>query len=374
MLSQVRLKKTNNSSQHRSVVFLIIVLSSAVPCFLTGQGVLAQTDTSIHFITDKRFKSFFAIVRSAIMNLPEERAWKKIVPEIKRVYIKSSFDSTEQPALFHNSGSSRKKPLLLALHSWSENYQSRFSIPYGIWAVKNDWVLIHPDYRGTFNNPSATLSEIAVGDILDAVDYAKKNASIDESRVYVCGFSGGAMATLVMVGRYPEMWSAASAWVPVYDLSQWYQTTRKARHNYSRDISNSCGGSPLPGTEAHRECLKRSVSTYLRNARGQGVPVYIGSGIKDRFVPPGHSIQAFNDLAGKDDRVTEEDITYINNRHALPEHLRSRVTEPLFEDAGFKVLLSRTSSSVTLKIFDGDHDIIFNECLYWLSQHRKPQK
>ncbi len=374
MVSQDQLKKEDNSARHHSIVVLLIVLSSAVPCFLTGQSVFAQTDTSIQIITGKRFKSFFTIVRSAIMNLPEERAWEKIMPEIKRVYIRSSFDSTKQPALFYNSGSSRKKPLLVALHSWSENYQSRFSIPYGIWSVKNDWVLIHPDYRGRFNNPSATLSESAVGDILDAVEYAKKNASIDESRVYICGFSGGAMATLVMAGRYPEMWSAASAWVPVYDLSQWYQTTRKARHNYSRDISNSCGGPPLPGTEAHGECLKRSVSTWLSRARGQGVAVYIGSGIKDRFVPPGHSIQAFNDLADTVDRIADEDISYINTHHALPEHLKSSTSEPLFKDAGFKVLLSRTSSSVTLKMFNGDHDILFNECLYWLSQRRKSQK
>ncbi|NLE02033.1 MAG: prolyl oligopeptidase family serine peptidase [Fibrobacter sp.] len=306
--------------------------------------------------------------------MTKKQAWKTVVPQVKHVTIRSTFDSTDQPALFYNSGSDKKKPLLLALHSWSEDYLSRLSIPYGIWAVKNDWVMIHPHYRGTFTNSSATLSESAVQDIIDAVDYAKKNALIDESRIYVCGFSGGAMATLVMVGRYPKIWAAASAWAPVYDLSQWYQTTKKASHNYSRHIKNSCGGPPLPGTEAETECRKRSVSTYLSNARGQKVPVYIAAGIKDRFVPPGHSLQSFNDLADKQDWIAEEDITYINNYHTLPQYLRDSVSDPLFEDAGFKVLFSRKSSDVTLQIFDGDHDIIYNAGLYWLSQHRKQQE
>ncbi|WP_394367509.1 hypothetical protein [Legionella israelensis] len=40
------------------------------------------------------------------------------------------------------------------------------------------------------------------------------------------------MMTLNMVGRYPELWTAAVAWVPVYHLVAWYATTRHATHDY----------------------------------------------------------------------------------------------------------------------------------------------
>jgi dienelactone hydrolase len=366
-------KQQHNNAFKRYLTFFMIMVCSVFWNCLAGLNI-SDTSSNIQLIKEKSFKSFFKLVRSPVMNLSKKQAWKKVVPEVKPVIIRSTYDSTEQPALFYNSGSDKKKPLFLALHSWSEDYLSRLSIPFGIWAVKNDWVLIHPNYRGTFTNPSATLSESAVQDILDAVDYAKKNALVDESRVYVCGFSGGAMATLVMVGRYPRIWAAASAWAPVYDLSQWYQTTKNARHNYSRHITNSCGGPPLPGTKAEEECRKRSVSTYLSNTREQEIPIYIAVGIKDRFVPPGHSLQAFNDLADKQDRISQEDIAFINDHHVLPLHLRDSFSEQLFEDAGFKVLFSRKSSYVTLHIFNGDHDILFNAGLYWLSQHKKPQE
>jgi acetyl esterase/lipase len=202
--------------RYHYVQFVLIVLCSAWWKVLPGMD-LGETASDIQLIRKNDFKSFFKLVRSPVMNLSKKKAWKTFVSEVRRVSIRSSFDSTEQPALFYNSGSDKKKPLLLALHSWSEDYLSRFSIPYGIWAVKNDWILIHPDYRGAFTNPSSTLSESAIRDILDAVNYSKENASVDESRVYVCGFSGGAMSALVMVGKYPELWAAASAWAPVYD-------------------------------------------------------------------------------------------------------------------------------------------------------------
>ena len=327
--------------------------------------------SQVKLITENRYKTFFRLVRSGVVQVSKKRAWKRAAPGVKEVLIRSSFDSTDQHALFYNSGSAHKKPLLVALHSWSEDYLSRLSIPFGIWALKNDWVMIHPDYRGPFTGPSSTLSEGAVQDILDAVAYAKRSAHVDETRIYVCGFSGGGMATLVMVGRYPQIWTAASAWVPVYDLAEWYTTTKHATHNYSRHITNSCGGAPLPGTDAEKECRKRSVSTYLSNAKGKNIPVYIASGIKDRFVPPGHSLKAFNDLADAGDTISGEDIVYVNKRHKIPKHLSGSFRDALFLDVGLKVIFSKTSSNVTLKIFDGDHDIIFNAGLFWLSQQKK---
>lgn len=342
------------------MVPLIAALSSS-PVMEAGPRLLVE----------ERYKTFYKIARSPIMSLPKSKAWERAVPQVRTVRIESSSDGTRQPALFYDSGSSRDKPLLLVLHSWSADYRQHFSIPYGVWAVRNDWVFIHPDYRGPFTNPQATASEYAVQDVVDAVVYAREHARVDTSRIYVAGFSGGAMMTLIMAGRYPELWAGAVAWVPVYDLVTWYFTTKGSRHDYSGHIARSCGGAPREGTRAREECRRRSPSTYLENARGTKVGVYIAAGIHDTFVPPGHALRAFNDLADPRDRLADEDIEYINTNHRLPPHLSGSFVDPLYADAGIELLWERRSANATLKIYDGKHDVIYNAGLDWLSRQRR---
>ena len=337
---------------------------------LTGFPHIAKSESVVP-IKEDQYKTFYRIAHSPIMRLSKWRAWKKVVPEITKISITSTADGTNQPALFYSSNSPHKRPLLLVLHSWSADYKQHYSIPYGIWAVNNDWIFMHPNYRGAYTNPQSTASEVAIEDILDALEYAKKHANVDDSRIYITGFSGGAMTTLIMISRYPDIWAGAAAWVPVYNLVQWYQTTKNSRHNYSKHIANSCSGPPLPGTAAEAECHKRSVSTYLKNIRGKNIPVYIATGIRDGFVSPGHSLQAFNDLAEKNDRISSKDINYINTYQKLPPHFSGIYSDTFYSDVGLPLLYEKKSSNVTLKIFNGKHDIIYNASLFWLSQQTK---
>lgn len=322
-------------------------------------------------LEEDRYKTFYKIAASSLMDLPKRQAWRTAAPEVGVVDIVSSADSTTQRALFYDSGSERARPLLVVLHSWSADYLQHFSIPYGVWCVKNDWVFIHPDYRGPYTNPKATASQLAVQDVLDAVAYAKANARVDESRVYLTGFSGGGMMTLIMVGRYPKLWTAAAAWVPVYDLVEWYHVTKGARHDYSGYIAGSCGGAPLPGTAAEAECRKRSVSSYLRNARRKNVRVYIATGIRDNFIPPGDALHAFNDLARRRDRIPAEAISHVNEHHTLPSVLSGAANDSLFADAGVELLFERQSRNAVVKLFDGRHDVIYNAGLRWLGEQRR---
>ena len=321
-------------------------------------------------ISQQSYKTFYRLAGSSVMKMSKESAWKATVPQVKHVQIRSSKDGSLQPALFYNSGSDRKKPLLLALHSWSADYQHHYSIPFGIWAFSNDWVFIHPDYRGAFTNENATASDLALQDVLDAMNYALSHAKVDSNRVYITGFSGGAMVTLIMVGKYPHLWAGAAAWVPVYDLAKWYQELRKSRYNYAVHIRNSCGGPPLEGSDSFQECQKRSVSSYLKKAYGK-VPVYIAAGINDNFVMPSHSIMAFNDLAEKEDRIALYDMAYIDKYRKIPDNLEASFQDSFFSDVGLPLLFERKSNTVILKIFEGKPDIVFNADLYWLSKQRK---
>lgn len=345
------------------MTFLIVVL-------IVNKIILAEQN-SLHLIKDKEFLTFFKMARSSKMKMSDEAAWKKYAPEVVKVSILSSEDSSMQSALFYNPKSPGKKPLLVALHSWSEDYEQKYSIPYALWCVSNDWVMIHPDFRGTFTKQTSTGSELTISDIMDAVEYAKVNAQVDTSRIYLIGFSGGGMMTLIMVGRYPDVWAGASAWVPIYDLVEWYGETKNAVHDYSKHIINSCGGAPLPGTTALDECAKRSVKASLKNARNKNVKVLIATGIQDVFVAPSHSMLAFNDLAEQVDMFSPDQIEFVKKNLRLPKSLTTTNSDKLFTNANLPLIYERSSANVTIKIFNGNHDIVYNAGLLWLSDQRK---
>ncbi|MHB9027623.1 MAG: alpha/beta hydrolase family protein [Candidatus Latescibacterota bacterium] len=298
--------------------------------------------------------------------------WKKVSPDIEDIRITSTADGTPQPALFYDPPTEEPRPLLVALHSWSSGYLQAVSIPYAVWAVRNEWVMIHPDYRGINNNPDATASDLAVQDIVDAVEYAKLHAEVDATRIYLIGFSGGALTALVMVGRHPELWTAVAAWVPVYSLVEWYPYVLKyPDRNYKAHIEASCGGVPRPGSKAEESCTRRSPSAWLANARNRGLSVFLATGIDDDYVPPDHSLKAFNLLADPGDRFPQKIMDNLVTSRRIPDSLRGTYSDSLYTAAGAPLLFERRSGNATLAIFKGGHDVVYNAGLLWLSRQRE---
>ncbi len=299
--------------------------------------------------------------------------WRERVPEVDMVRVPSTVDATMQRVAFYDSGSAREKPLLVVLHSWSASYLQNISIPYARFAVDNDWVFVHPDYRGRNRRPEATFSELAVQDVIDAVEYARSRGHVDDSRIYLVGYSGGAMMSLVLAGRYPERWAGVVTWVAVVDLVEWYETMSRRGSRYAREIAASCGGAPRPGTRAEAECLRRSPLTYLPRAAGHA-PIFIAHGLGDLLASPDHAIRAFNALAAPEDRITDAQREHIAAQRALPQELWGETAgvDRAFEHAGTPVVLRRTSRQATLVLFDGPHDMLYEPGLRWLARQRRP--
>jgi len=136
--------------------------------------------------------------------------WNKAVQRLTYV---SSADSTRQPAMFYMPQADEPRPLLLALHSWSEGYRQDESAIYAEWGIANDWVFIHPHVRGPNRRPHTTGSELVIGDVLSAVDDAKGHACVDDSRICAVGWSGGGYLGLLLAGRVrrSRTWSARCA-------------------------------------------------------------------------------------------------------------------------------------------------------------------
>jgi dienelactone hydrolase len=291
---------------------------------------------------------------------------------VQRINYLSAADNTRQPTMFYKPQRDEPRPLLVGLHSWSENYTQDESVIYAEWCIANDWVFIHPNFRGPNTKPQATGSELVIGDVLSAIDYAKANARVDESRVYAVGWSGGGYLGLLLAGRAPEIWAGVSAWVPISDLNAWYEESKRLGTKYVSHIVASCGGSPTGDSPAAEECRKRSALTYLERARG--VAIDINHGINDGRnnndpVPISQSLRAFNLLATPRDRLSEDEIAYFTREAQVPPNLRGDVSDPSY--GGLKILFRRQSGSTRLTVFDGAHDKNTEAAVRWLNQQRR---
>lgn len=294
--------------------------------------------------------------------------WRSDAPTARDVRITSSADATEQPALWQPPTGDGPQPLLVVLHSWSSGYRQHIGIPFAQWAGQTGWGMIAPDFRGINDDPEATGSDLAVTDVLDAIDFAGAQAAIDTERVYVIGFSGGGMMSLLMAGTHPDRFAGAAAWVPIDDLVQWYgyNVTSRPEASYAAEIVASCGGDPTGDPEAAAECLERSPVTHLDAARAVGLPVYLGHGISDDTVPPSNSLRVFNQLADPADRLPEDVVAAVGENR-LPEDLRGEITtETWFGADDPEVVFARSSGPVTLVLFEGRHAMVFHPGLEWM--------
>lgn len=293
-------------------------------------------------------------------------------PEIQEIRILSSLDQTEQPSLTWSPSGNEPRPLLVGLHTWSGDYkQASNGHSYAQWCMEHGWHFVYPNFRGPNNTPAALGSALAVQDIVDAVEHLKKTRSVDTSRIYLIGVSGGGHMALQMAGKHPEIWAGVSAWCGISDISAWHQEHLKQGlpDNYASHIEAALGGPPTEGRL--KEAQDRSPLTHL--ARAKDVPLDINHGIHDGrigSVPFRHSLLAFNQVA--DIPLNREQILSYYETQQLPAGWSVAAADPLYGDK--PVLFRETSGNARVTLFEGGHEILYTPALNWLAQQKKGQK
>ena len=293
--------------------------------------------------------------------------------KVRSVKYTSEADNSYQRALVYTPKKiERKRPLLVALHTWSYDYkQTGGQTSFGDWCIQNDWFMIHPNFRGRNRTPQALGSDLAVADIVSAVDYMKDEYAIDEDRIYLCGVSGGGHMSLLMAGRHPEIWAGVSAWCGITDIRAWWeQKSKDGPERYARDIEKACGGEPDKNGKAAEQCRLRSPLTYLENA-GQ-INIDINHGIHDGrkgSVPFTHGLYAYNKVVPDQDELTEKDINSLYTTQVIPEHLQGSWEEPVYGEN--RPLFRKSTATCRITIFDGSHEIVHEAALNWLNLQRK---
>lgn len=289
----------------------------------------------------------------------------------QKIWVESSLDGSLQPSyLMLPEPLSEPAPLLVSLHTWSFDLEQRHE-PLEAAALARGWIYLYPNFRGPNNRPEAGGSALAQQDILDAVDWVTAHCPVDRQRVYLTGDSGGGHMTLLMAGRHPHRWAAASAWVPISDLRDWEATHRDGA--YGKMVRQCCGGAPGSSDAADRAYTDRSPLTWLANAAG--IPIDIGAGIHDGHtgsVPIRHSLRAFNVLAKANggEPVSEAEIAILSQPDGrLPNPLPSDLEEdPVL---GFDIYLRRTAGPARVTIYEAGHEGSVAATIAWCAGRTK---
>ncbi|MFP4249857.1 MAG: alpha/beta hydrolase family protein [Armatimonadota bacterium] len=246
--------------------------------------------------------NMLAITAAAILVAAALSSGDPSLPEVDGITlteatITSSVDGTEQPVIIGVPDSYRAgtpTPLLVGLHTWSGDYRQR-ALAYGRQAAMRQWLLVLPNFRGPnkASNPGgrqAGGSLFAQHDIVDARAHIIERFDVDEQRIYLTGDSGGGHMALLMAGKWPDLWSAAAAWVPVTDLREWWEV----QNGYAKDVVAMTGGEPGERPEVDFEYARRSPRTFMTNLAH--LPVLLGHGDSDPTIPVEQSWRTFRQL------------------------------------------------------------------------------
>jgi hypothetical protein len=293
-----------------------------------------------------------------------------------KVHIVSSVDQTQQPCYVivptRLEQDGEPIPLLVSLHSWSGDVEQRKKTLESL-ADQRGWIYLFPHFRGPNNHPDACGSLKAQQDILDAVAWARRTYSIDARRIYLHGASGGGHMTMLMAGRHPDVWAAASAWVGISDLAAWHR--KHTRGRYGLMLRQCCGGAPGDSEEVDHQYRERSPVTHLHRAKN--VPLDIAAGIHDGHtgsVPIRHSLDAFNSIAKAVGTalVSEDEMLQLGRPDG---RLQDPRPSDQVRDASFgrAIYLRRTAGRARVTIFEGGHECIPTAAVAWLAAHAKPE-
>lgn len=310
--------------------------------------------------------------------------------EVCTAYFRSTVDGTSQPMLVYTvpaaanaaphgtrQSAEEKRPLLVALHTWSATYRQTQGQVAFRWCASMRWNFVHPHFRGPNWSAEACGSDLAVQDVLDAVSHIQGRFEIDEERVYAAGVSGGGHMALLLAGRAPGLWAGVSAWAAIADLRWWWkeradgvETTRR----YARHIESAVGGRPEEENgAAWQECKLRSPLTYLLAAGA--VNLDINAGVSDGWeggaVPFTHSLYSYNAVVPPSVRLEGTFIDEFFSKHIPPggKDEAGASKDRLYGEKG--VLFRRMHRNVRVTVFRGGHEIIHVAALNWLAAQRR---
>lgn len=265
----------------------------------------ATSPTQIYTIEGKERDTIVMHTEERILGVPENLLSKGEDASF------ISFDGTRISARLYlpsaELGFTGPRPLVYYIHGGPQSQErpdfSWFSMPLIQFLTLHGFAVFVPNVRGSTGYGLAYMKQVdrdwGGKDRLDHV-YAMtqvlpKDARLDVKRAAVVGRSYGGYMTLTLVGRHPELWSAACDMFGPYDLTTFCERIPETWKPYFKIALAD------PATPEGREFLReRSPKTYLDNLT---CPLLIIQGRNDPRVVAKESEELFADLKRKGKNV-----------------------------------------------------------------------
>ncbi len=252
--------------------------------------------------------------------------------EIQELLIRSAYDGTCQPALFHFPDGKTDVPMVVGLHTWSYSRSNQLE-HYLPLCRKYGWALLLPEYRGPSlaDNPdrrNACGSDAAIGDIAEAVHKVRSCYPVDRNRVFLLGCSGGGFAALLAAAKHPGIFRAVDVWCPVTDLVDWHRFSRENELGYHRHLEACLGGSP----ESLRSEYERRSPIGFAEALSE-LPLSLHHGKHDEIVPYSQSLKLALELERRG--AKEFFFDFFDGEHEQKPELSFRWFAELAGEANF---------------------------------------
>jgi dipeptidyl aminopeptidase/acylaminoacyl peptidase len=196
---------------------------------------------------------------------------------------------------------------LVWVHPDIRGHVYEYYYPYVREAVSRGYVVIAPEYRGSYGYGKEHYDAIDYGgkeveDVVSSVDYLKTMAIVDPARIGIIGWSHGGMITLLSIERAPKTFKAAAALVPVTNLFQRLAWNGVEQRKQSIDPWNRTGGLPF---EQKAEYKRRSPIYQIDNVE---IPLLVHITKNDGDVVIEEAMQLVDALRARKPLTTETKI------------------------------------------------------------------
>ncbi len=213
----------------------------------------------------------------------------------------------------------KKYPLVLQIHGGpSASSLLGFSPVTQAMAAKG-WIVFQPNYRGSTNMGNEFQSAISKDpsegpgfDVITGVNMLKEKPYIDSSKVGISGWSYGGWMTSWLIGRYPDVWTAAVAGAAPVDLTDMYSL-----NDLNRMRRHSIVESPYVGDNLSWAFANSPISNFSKLK----TPTLVMSKTGDARVTITGSYKLFGAL--RDNNVPVEFIAYPGPGHFPRDPVRS---------------------------------------------------
>ncbi|MBD2843800.1 prolyl oligopeptidase family serine peptidase [Paenibacillus sp. IB182496] len=177
----------------------------------------------------------------------------------------------------------RPGPVLMQLHGWhmSMPAPARRDSPL----PGNGYLMVQVDMRGrAFSDGRPDCNGLELMDLYDAVQFVRAEYAQWISApelVYLEGGSGGGGNVMAAVGKFPDLFAAATAYYGMSDYAAWYEQDQTGEFRDELDVW--VGGPPAEDTERYRARSGCALAPNLLT------PLYMAHGEHDIRVPVSHS-------------------------------------------------------------------------------------